>query len=314
MKKLALLFVICAFAQAIFAQEETIFSHYTVTPVLINPSAAGFENEHQIQLNARAAWSGFPDAPKTYAAQYNGPLGDNFGIGVGVLSESAAQMMRIRGHLNYAFRFDISKKVELAAGFSTAFQQVRLDNGATDNPLFQDGDQLIMDVMDGRSEFDASMGVYAGLGELDLNGKRPTHVGLAFTNLVKSNISGVDNANNEGSILEHYTFFVRHRAYIADYNFHIEPSVFIRNVKNSPSQVDLNVRALFLEETLSAGLSYRSLGAAGLLLGVKLTSLQVNYSYDVFFQQFQRYNQGSHEVSVLLTLPRKSETTPGKRY
>lgn len=314
MKKLALLFIFGAFVQAIYAQDETIFTHYTVTPVLINPSAAGFENEHQIQLNARAAWSGFPDAPKTYAAQYNGPLGDNFGIGVGILSESAAQMMRIRGHLNYAFRFDISKKAELAAGFSTAFQQVRLDKGVTDNVFIQDGDDLLMELMDGRNDFDASMGLYAGFGALTDDGKRPTLVGLAFTNLVKSKISGVDSGNNDGGILEHYTFFARHKAYIADYNFHIEPSVFIRNVKDSPSQVDLNVRALFLEETLSAGLSYRSLGAAGLLLGVKLTSFQVNYSYDVFFQQFQRYNQGSHEVSVLLTLPRKSEGGQGKRY
>ena len=128
MKKYLLLISFFSLCQWAFAQDGAIFSHYNITPVLINPSAAGFNNMHQFQLNARAQWTGFADSPQTYAAQYNGPLGDNFGIGVGVLSETAAQMQRLRAHLNYAFRFDIGDNVKLSAGFSTEYQQIGLDN------------------------------------------------------------------------------------------------------------------------------------------------------------------------------------------
>ena len=53
------------------AQEEAIFMHYTINPILINPAAAGFNETYQLQFNARAQWTGFVDAPTTLAARYN---------------------------------------------------------------------------------------------------------------------------------------------------------------------------------------------------------------------------------------------------
>src|SRR5210317_2146419 len=97
MKRLILFFSILLSVQALHAQDEAIFTHYNINPVLINPAASGFDDAYQVLLNARASWSGFPDAPQTYGAQFNGPLGNTFGVGVGVLSESAAHLSRVRG-------------------------------------------------------------------------------------------------------------------------------------------------------------------------------------------------------------------------
>lgn len=290
-----------------FAQDEAIFSHYNITPVLINPSVAGFDDTHQLQLNARAQWSGFADAPQTYAAQYNGPLGDNFGIGVGILSETAAQLQRLRAHLNYAFRFDISEKVKLSAGFSTEYQQVQLDNGVMSSNFIDLGDDVINDFMEGRGVFDASVGVYSSISE-------NTRIGLTFTNLVRSRLSSSTQDQNE-SILKYYIFFASHRMDVEDLNFSLEPSIMVRNTRDVPSQLDINLKAGFLDDALIAGLSYRSSNTVGLLLGTKLSKFQLLYSYDVFFDEFQRYNDGSHEVSVLISLERKQQQGPqGKRY
>lgn len=287
------------------AQDEAIFGHYNVTPVLINPSAAGFNNTYQLQLNARAQWAGFADAPTTYAAQYNGPLGDNFGLGVGVLSESAAQMQRLRAHLNYAFRFDVGDDIKLAAGFQTEYQEVSLDNSVMSSNLVDLNDELVQDFMNGQGVFDAALGLYSSFGE-------NTQVGLSFTNLVRSRVSDDDE-----SILKYYTFFASHRMEVEDMNFAFEPSVMLRNVRDVPSQIDINLMARFMEDQLTTGLSYRSLGALGILLGTKLSmnqyaGIQIYYSYDVFFQEFQSYNNGSHEISLIMGFERKPKK--GRRY
>jgi len=303
MKSKLILLLFCSLSawNLAMAQDEAIFGHYNITPVLINPSAVGFDNAYQLQLNTRAQWSGFADAPTTYAAQYNGPLGDNFGLGVGVLTESAAQLQRLRAHLNYAFRFDIGDNVKLAAGFQAEYQQLSLDNSVMSNNFVDFSDELVQDFMNGKGEFDAALGFFSSFGE-------NTRLGLSFTNLVRSRISQSENE----SILEYYTFFASHRMEIEDLDFSFEPSILLRNVRNVPSQIDINLMARFLDDQLTTGLSYRSLGALGILLGTQLPmsktgNIQIYYSYDVFFQEFQSYNNGSHEISLVLGFERKSK-------
>ncbi len=302
MKKLLLFLAVFFSFQALRAQDEAIFRHYDISPVLINPAAAGFQDKYQFLINARASWSGFPDAPQTYSAQFHGPLGNTFGIGVGVTSETAAQLNRTKGRLNFAFRFPLGENVLLSTGFATEFQQMKLSSDVLQNNFFQLGDKVLEDVMDGQMEFDASLGAFATFHE-------NTYVGMSFSNLVRSRLDGIVATENEASLFKFFIFQAGHRIEIYDLNFTLEPSIMIRQVRDVPFNVDFNVKAGFLNENLIAGLSYRSLGALGVLLGTKLTSFQLYYSYDLSFQKFQQYNGGSHEVTVALSLMRRQ---PGK--
>ncbi len=303
MKKILLLLSFFAILQAVYAQDEAIFTHYHITPILINPAAAGFNDTYQVQFNGRAQWTGFPDAPQTVGAMLNGPVGKTFGIGIGVSAENAAQLTRLKGQLNWAFRFNLSEYVKMSAGFSAIYQQFKLNNGF-DMDRLQLGDNVIDDYMDGVSEFDASVGVFGSIRE-------DTRFGLAFSNLIQSRLDDVIESTDQ-SALQHYTLFLAHRFQIYDLNFSLEPSLMARNVKDAPSQVDINLKAAFLDEQLITGLSYRSLGALGILLGAKLTNFHVYYSYDMSFQRFQKFNSGSHEISILLDLVKKT-TIGGQR-
>ena len=286
---------------ALRAQDEAIFTHYHINPVLINPAAAGVDDTYQVLLNARASWSGFPDAPKTYGAQFNGPLGNTFGFGVGVSSETAAQLSRVRGKLNFAFRFPISEKIKLSAGFSTEFQELKISNDVLNNNFFQLGDKILENAMDGEMEFDASLATFAVFNE-------DTYVGLIITNLVKSRLDNIVTEGNQGSLLEYFTLQAGHRIKMYDLKFSLEPSILIRQMRDVPFSVDFNLVGSFLEEeSLMAGLSYRSIGAVGLLLGTKLPSFQLFYSYDLSFQKFQQYSGGLHEVTVAISLKRKEK-------
>lgn len=284
------------------AQDEAIFNHYHISPILINPSAAGFYGEPQIQLNVRAQWTGFEDAPKTYMALFNTPIGNTFGLGGGVLTETAAQITRLRLQLNYAFRFNVSEDVRLAAGFSTEFQRMDVDNSVLDNNFFQLGDKLLDDFMEGKEVFDASLGLFGTI-------KDRTYIGITFANLVRARLDNIVDDNQE-SFFSYYTLQAGHEFDIIDLNFTLEPSILIRQIRDVPFQMDFNLKAGFMEDQLVAGLSYRSLGALGVLLGTKVSGFNLYYSYDVSFQRFQRFNMGSHELTVAFTFRKKDKKAP----
>lgn len=302
MKKILLLISCLYFLQSASAQDEAIFSHYTINPVMINPAAAGFTETQSIFGSLRASWSGFPGAPKTYGVVYNGPIGKTFGLGAGLYAESAAQMTRLRGILNYAFRFSIKEDIKLAAGFSTEFQQMQLNNEVFGNDFFEAGDNLIEDAVNGLNIFDASAGVYGTYLE-------NTFFGFSFANLVRSRLDDIGGSTSN-SFFQFYTFLVGHRIEIEELNFTLEPSIMVRQIRDVPRQFDINVKAGFLQDQLITGLSYRGLegseGALGILLGTRLSSLEVYYTFDISFLEFQQYNAGSHEITLAFRLKKKS--------
>ncbi len=304
MKKFLLLITLASiFALGANAQEEAIFNHYNISPILINPAAAGFYDAHQLQFNARAQWTGFEDAPTTIAARYNGPLGRTFGLGIGVVSEKAAQLNRIKLHLDYAFRFALNDDWKLSFGFFTQFQRMQVDNDVTSGSFYDPADDLLEDLLNGKGEFDAAIGIFGTYRE-------NTYGGLTFNNLVSSRLSDIAGTSDRESFFSYYSFNLGHKFIVDERKLTLEPSLLLRQIRNAPFQMDINLKAGFLDDQLVAGLSYRSLGAMGLLLGTKLTNFHLYYSYDVSFQRFQKYNTGSHEVTIAINLPKRD---PNKR-
>lgn len=297
MKKLILLIpflVVCTLASA---QYRAVFNHYNISPILVNPSVAGFFEEHQLQFHARAQWTGFEGAPQTLGAQYNGPLGNTFGLGVGVFTERAAQLNEVRAVLNYAFRFSIGDNIKLGTGFSTEYYRQTLNNEVLEDNFFDPDDNLAAEALDGRNTLDASVGIYGAFNE-------NTYAGLSFTNLVGERLDNISNPEESRSFFQHYTFMLGHRFDVSDLGFTIEPSLMMRQIQDVPFMVDFTVMAGFLEDQLIGGLSYRNLGSLGVTLGTRLSSFRLYYTYDTSFQQVQRYNSGTHEVTIALNFKR----------
>jgi len=297
MKKLTLLISFLVFSLALSAQYEAVFNHYNLgngSRNLINPAAAGFDAVAQLQFNLRAQWTGFEDAPKTYGALFNTPIGKAFGLGLGIYSEQAAQLQNLRLFLNYAFRFNVGEDWKISAGFSTEFQQMTLNNDVTTGPLLQQGDRLIDDFLAGQGVFDASVGIYGTFRD-------NTFGGLSINNLVRNRLDDIAIGEARPSFLKYYTFAFGHKFDLYDLNLTLEPSLVIRQVLMGPeSMVDINLKAGFLDEQLIAGLSYRGgvANALAILLGTRLSGFNLYYSYDISFNRFQDYSVGSHEVTV----------------
>lgn len=291
MKNIILLFLFLATTFTVSAQYEAVYSHYNVSPVLINPSLAGYKESHRLQLNLRNQWTSFPGAPTTYAVSYNGPIGRTLGLGIGVLSESIAQITRYRFQLNYAFRYDL-ETVKVAAGFSTEFQKFQLSNAVAENRLYQPGDFKIIDGIEGRDGFDASVGLYARI-------KDATFIGFSIPNLISERLADI-GAPTLSDNSRQFIFNFGHEFNLQTYNVKIEPSLMVRKIQNVPILIDFNLIGKFLEEQFHAGILYRAgtEGIVGIMLGTQVSNINIFYSYEVAFGRFQKFNSGTHEVTV----------------
>lgn len=285
---------------SLFAQDEALFNQYIVSPILVNPAYAGFTEQYEVQLNARMQYTGFDDAPRVIAARANGPIGRTFGLGVGIVTETAAQQRRFEVQLDYAFRFDFGREVlgrkewQMAFGFYTAYEQLTIDNDITSSPLYRAGDETLENFLGGDGEFDAAAGLYATFRE-------NTFAGITINNLVSSRLQNIAGTVNEEGALSYYTLQLGHRFPLEQANVTIEPSVLVRQLRNAPAFADLNLKGMFLDNKIIGAVSYRTLGSAGFLLGAQIKdSFNVSYSYDYSFERFQRYNSGSHELMLSL--------------
>lgn len=301
MKKLCIALPFLLGSSVLFAQNEAVVSHYQVAPVLVNPAYAGFKGTNQVFFHARSQWSSFPDAPKSVGVQYQGAFGNSFGLGVGITSQSAARLNEMKLRLNYAFRFKVQETVKLAIGFSTEYQQMRLGSSILSQPIY-DYDNILNDVADGRQVFDASLGIFSTFNE-------NTFVGLSFANLISARLNDIVTNNTESSFLRYYLIYAGHRFYLNGGVASVEPSIMLRQLKDSPFQADINLKLGFLNDRVIGGLSYRSLKSLGFLLGSEIAnSFRVFYSYDMTLQDIQQFSSGTHELTLGIGL-----NSPDKR-
>jgi type IX secretion system PorP/SprF family membrane protein len=242
----------------VYAQDEGVFNHYILNPVLINPAFSGQDNKHYLFAHYRQQWSGVEGAPTTYALSYNGQINENIGIGAYGFSEKVAALERQRGQLSYAYHFN-ERHWKAGVGFSTEFHRIKLDPSVIDgsrNSFYEIGDILAEDAINGFSFFDATFGANFVLNE-------KFFVGLSTPNLIRARLGTF------GRDSDRRTTTFRQILLYTGYKFKtsgisIEPSLQTRRVLNAPFEVDFNCKAGFLEDKLILAGTYRP-GPSGML-------------------------------------------------
>lgn len=293
------------------AQDEAIFSHYIINPMIANPAAAGFNDNVQIFGHLRSQWAGFKDAPKTYALTVDLPVTDKVGVGGLLLSERFGPMDRMRGQLNYAYRYS-GKGVKWSAGFSTEFHKSKIDASINDinaNPLNETNDPLVMERIKGITFFDASFGAMGLFNEKIL-------VSLTVPNLIRARVGATDNVKTERTLFKQFILMGGYR--ITKNQIMFEPSLQLRKVYQAPFEVDVNLKASAFDNKLVAALQVRpgSSGQVGLLLGTKQPGFSLYYSYNNSLAEFKAYQRTAHEVTLGIEIKKaeKKIERGSKRY
>jgi hypothetical protein len=125
--------------------------------------------------------------------------------------------------------------------------------------------------------------------------------------MIRARIDEVDFVPDDNSFFQYFTFLMGYRFDVSGYDIKLEPSVFMKRLDNIDFQVDMNLKASFLQDQLIGGISY-STGAGdrfGFLIGTQLKAFKLYYSYDVSFEPLQDYANGSHEVTLGFRWPKR---------
>jgi type IX secretion system PorP/SprF family membrane protein len=306
MKKLLLIILFAAaFTAKISAQDEAIFGHYLVNPVLINPAFSGASGKYQIFGHLRSQWTGFPGQPKTYSLSMNAPLAQNVGIGAMLLTEKFSLLDRTRAQLSYAYHYDNAKKgFKAGFGFSTEFHSTRLDPSVMQDPFYDGGDRIVEANTKSVSFFDATAGAYVILND-------KATFSLSLPNLIRARLGVITNDSvvKEKTFLRQFIFSGGYKIKMDKVTF--EPSLVARKVYQAPFEVDLNMTARFFDDKLFLGVSMRpgDSGNMGLMVGSKQDFFQVYYAYNSSLAEVKSYARTAHEVTLGLEFNRRQPQT-----
>lgn len=287
-----------ASAQERYFDERYISAQSFMFPVLVNPGAIGVSGDHELLFNYRNSWSSFEGSPSTIHFNYNGNLGNRVGFGAGLFRDSFGELETTKGLIGFSYTID-SPTNKLGFGLNTEYVQHRLGGGALDG--VDATDEVILRRLDGAQFFDISVGVHGVYDE------KVTY-GVSFPSLVSSRVSedvpGEETEREIGMIL--YGGYDYHSV---GSGIHIIPSITIKKLNQVPTHVDLNMMFNFLEEKLVSGVNYTLGGEKrlGFLLGTKIDNVGFNYSYNISNTEFQKYNNGAHEITLSLNLSAKKK-------
>tara|TARA_Y100000385_G_scaffold282812_1_gene337860 strand:- start:2286 stop:3236 length:951 start_codon:yes stop_codon:yes gene_type:complete len=277
-------------AQVRLIGEQSVYTSYYLNPVLVNPGATGYEGYHSVVLNYRNAWASFPNSPSTGTLSYNGPIGNRIGLGVLAYTDSFGAFNTNKGQVSLSYNLDLPNN-KLGFGVSGEYIQHKLNGDAVTSPLVDISDDEIISRLGGARFFDVSIGVFGVYDE------KVTY-GVALPSIFSQRLN--DDTN---SLIGRDFGIIANLGYkfdLPEQDLVIEPSIYYKQLMLVPAHVDINLRVGLLDEKLNMGVTYSSgsENRLGFLIGAYLDNFGVFYGYNTSFNQFQSFNNGSHEISL----------------
>lgn len=281
------------FGQARYFSERYIYNQANIYPVLINPGATGFNQDHLVMFNYRNKWASFEGSPKTVTFSYDGQVADRLGFGALIVSDGYGELETTKGQIAFAYGIE-SPTNKIGFGLSAEYIQHKVNGTAVANSFLDPVDPLLLKRLDGHNYFDASFGLH---GVFD---NRLTY-GLVFPGLVSSSLDDDEDLTD------------RKFSYMVNLGYRLEseandivatPGVAIKDLQGVPTFIELSLTLGLLEEKLTGGLNY-SVGGderLGFLLGLQINSLNFLYGYNISRHEFQDYNNGSHEITLAFNI------------
>lgn len=299
-------------------QQLPQFSQYIFNGLHINPGYAGYKNQGYIQSTYRKQWMNFPGAPQTFTVTADLSANEGMmGFGASILSDQLGPTRTTTGLLTYSYRIQTGHTSYLALGASAGVSEYRLDSDKL-NPLEQN-DVQIPDGITNMFTPNMNLGLffhndrfYGGLSAYNLVGKQ-----------------ALEREDIALSMHDFHFFLTAGGIFPISDVIQLKPSFLVKEVKGSPTNVDLNGMVLF-SERLWLGASYRTnmqigndnletslnrRNAIAFIVEIFATeSLRVGYAYDQNLNVLQNARNNSHEFSVGYYLTPRKVTMKNPRW
>lgn len=318
-----------SFTKEAYAQQNIQFTQYIFNSLSVNPAYAGYKEEWFLQLGLRNQWAGMDGAPKTGQLSLDGiinPRNNNMGIGLQITADKLGPQGATSAYANYSYRLrldDMDTK-RLSFGVGAGFTQYSLD-GTMLNPV-NPGDVAIPYGKESELVPDLRFGIYYSSPKF--------YVGASVMDLLSNgtNESLFKQENNLSTIARdrHY-YLIAGTVLELDRDLKLRPSILIKEDFKGPTSIDLNAMVIFagqfwigggyrtamqvLDRTYSKNQNLRQKNSfSGVAQFYVNPNLRIGYSYDYILSQLSSLENGTHEVTIGLTFPRKGQRLLSPRY
>lgn len=290
------------------AQQLPLYSQYLYNKFLINPAVAGSDGYTSFNLTAREQWVGYYGAPQTFSfsgqarvlkrsfilkqtkvkRQIFRPKSDGkVGLGGYVFSDKNGLIQRTGFQASYSYHMWLENSTQLSMGLAVTGYFLKINEKEIN---FEDPNEpwLNNDLRKGIFVPDATFGIYL------MNSKYS--VGFSADQLFQAATKIGNEAYSKFKMARQFYIF-------GSYNFsrgpyiELQPSFLLRMSEQLKPQADVGLTYIF-DQTLWAGLSFRTSGALIANVGVKYENLWFGYSFDFTLQEIQRITYGTHELTI----------------
>ncbi len=268
MKNIIKILLVSCLTITLNAQQDITFSLYSFNSSILNPAHAGTHKSNEIYAMSRLQWLGVDGAPRSYAVTANLPFQSKFGASAGILVDELGPTRRTIAYGDIGTHINVSSKVKLSFGLrgkatSYSVQLTRL-------AIIEQNDASYFEDIDEKTNFNV------GYGAVLYDGK--FYLGFSSPSAIETSVE----TNGTKIILEnrHYYGYVGYKFRVGDH-LSFNPSILIKQVNNTPLDLDLNLMAI-VKEKVSASLMYSHLDAVGANISYDLNAkLRLGVAYEV---------------------------------
>lgn len=304
--------------------QDPQFSQFYSTYLYLAPSFAGLSDENRIAMNYRNQWPDIPNGFKTYAVSYDHYFSKfNSGLGVMLMRDEAGtgRLRTTNVGVQYSFDFRITEWLHMRPGMQVQYTERNLDFYKL---LWKD--QM---AASGYAPVTAEVPSMDRVGDLDFATSLLTYsddfwLGFTVDHLLKPNQSLYDfegDEGNNGRIPIKWQVFGGGK-YVAKQRL-LQPIpssiqlAFLYKKQDRFKQLDMGL--YWYHRPLVFGIWYRGIpviknfysnDALTFLIGYKVKSINIGYSYDFTISKLITRTKGSHELSLsysFSTKPRKKK-------
>jgi type IX secretion system PorP/SprF family membrane protein len=273
------------------AQTESMFTQYMFNETFINPAYVGSRENLSTTLVYRNQWFGIEGAPKTQAFSIHSPAkGNHLGLGMCISNENIGVTQEFAVFGNFAYRI-LMHHSALSFGLLGGFLN-HVDRFSEVQTISQGDNQFASDI-NKRFLPNAGFGIYFY--------KEKYYAGFSIPRMIQNKIdpSKPDAPVSNSSNIKNWHYFFM-TGYVFDINrdLKFKPSLMVKAVQNSPVELDADINFL-INKAIWLGAGYRTGDAVAAMIGFQINKqLRFNYSYDYSITKLQKYNSGSHEITI----------------
>lgn len=298
MKKLIVVFVFFAFAEALTAQQDPQYSQYMYNPIVINPAYAGNRGVASIVGLHRSQWVGLDGAPRTQTLSFHTPIANSrVGLGLSVVNDEIGPADETYVAADFSYTIPVGDEARLSFGLKGGIHVLNVDFNKLN--IFDPGDPRLSENVDNRLSPTVGLGLYYHTDRF--------YVGLSSPNLLQTDHFDEDNDTSSATfIAEERIHLFGTVGYVFDLNDNIKfkPAGLVKMVQGAPLQVDLTANFLF-NEKFTVGAAYRWSAAVTGLVGFQISDqMMIGFAYDRETTELGNaiYNDGSYELFLRFEL------------